>query len=253
MKPTRPSGTIRTGLARALSKLGVCSRSEAWKLIESGRVQLNGRICRDPEKPVFLDRDIVSVNGCVAQASQKIYLMLNKPRGLVTSTADEQGRDTVYECFAGHELPRIIPVGRLDKASEGLLLFTNDTAWANAITDPIRHLDKTYHVQINQILTPALLASLEKGREIDGELLAVKRVTLLREGEKNSWLEIILDEGKNRHIRRLLEAFGIEVLRLIRVAIGSLPLGNLPKGAFRKLSNAEQQALVPALKRRNQE
>ena len=240
-----PTDTKRTGLARALSKLGFCSRSEAWKIIQAGRVQLNGAICRDPEKPVLLERDKISVDGAPVSSQQRIYLMLNKPRGLITSASDEHGRDTVFECFANQNLPRIIPVGRLDKASEGLLLFTNDTAWADRITDPSRHLDKTYHVQINRLADATLLNAMKSGRNIDGDFLAVKEVKILREGEKNSWLEIILDEGKNRHIRRLLDSFDIEVLRLIRVAIGTLVLGNLPKGASRPLTDAERRSLTP--------
>ncbi len=233
----------RTGLARALSKLGFCSRSEAWKIIQAGRVHLNGKICRDPEKPVFLQHDKISVNGVTVASEQKFYLMLNKPRGLVTTASDEHGRATVFDCFKNQHLPRLIPVGRLDKASEGLLLFTNDTTWADRITDPAQHLPKVYHVQINRIADAPLMEGLKTGRTVEGDFLAAKEVRLLREGEKNSWVEIILDEGKNRHIRRLLSTFEIEVLRLIRIAIGSLALGNLAKGCFRHLTEEERKML----------
>lgn len=245
MKPPRfaLSNGPQTGLARALSKLGFCSRSEAWRLIESGRVRLNGVPCRNAERPVDLRRDRVEVDGKPVAAARKIHLALNKPRGLVTTTSDERGRDTVYECFEGASLPFLSPVGRLDQASEGLLLFTNDTAWAAAITAPETHLDKTYHVQIDCVPDEALLLRLREGVSSDGERLGVKRVTILRQGTRNAWLEILLDEGRNRHIRRLLEAHNISVLRLVRVAISSLQLGNLAKGAWRELTPAEVSAL----------
>jgi 23S rRNA pseudouridine2605 synthase len=177
---------------------------------------------------------------------EKIYLMLNKPRGLVTTTRDEQGRTTVYACFEGADLPRISPVGRLDKASEGLLLFTNDTRWAARILDPASGPHKTYHVQIAAIPDEATLLRMERGvRAADGEVLAVRRARLLRSGARNAWFEVVLDEGKNRQIRRILDALGVEVLRLVRTAIGPLALGPLPKGGWRRLSAAEREALMP--------
>ena len=233
----------RTGLARALSKLGYCSRREAWELIEKGRVSLNGKLCRNPEQPVSLPHDAILVDGIPVRAQEFVYVMLNKPRGLITTTSDEKGRDTVFECFKNAPLPRLMPVGRLDQASEGLLLFTNDTKWADGITNPTTHLDKTYHVQINRLADATLLRNLKTGRQVEEDFLAVKEVTLLREGEKNSWLEVILDEGKNRHIRRLLSALDVEVLRLIRIAIGPLQLGNLPKGSHRRLNANEVEQL----------
>lgn len=225
-----------------LSKLGFCSRSQATALIAAGRVAVNGRIERNPERPVSPDDDL-TVDGQTVESSSRVYLMLNKPRGLVTTKADEQGRETVFSCLEGHGLPYVSPVGRLDKASEGLLLFTNDTAWAAQITDPSNHLEKTYHVQVNRLAGEDLVRQLEAGRECEGDFLSAKRARLLRSGEKNSWLEIVLDEGKNRHIRRLLAAFEIEVLRLIRVQIGSLELGPLPKGQFRPLTEGEVSSL----------
>lgn len=233
------SADSRCGLARALSKLGYCSRSQAARLVSAGRVSLNGRVVRDPEQPVRLTADRIRVDGQPVGAGEKLYLMLNKPRGLVTSAADERGRDTVYALLADAGLPWVSPVGRLDKASEGLLLFSNDTAWAARLLDPASHVDKTYHVQIDRIADAALIARLREGIEDSGERLLAKSVRLLRAGERNSWLEIVLDEGRNRHIRRLLQGFGIEVLRLVRVAVGPVRLGELPKGAFRPLSPEE--------------
>jgi len=173
---------------------------------------------------------------------------MNKPRGLVTTASDEKGRETVYSLLPA-DLQWIAPVGRLDQASEGLLLLTNDSEWAARITDPASHLDKTYHVQIDMVAYIQLLEALERGIEIPkGDRLKAKRATLLRAGEKNSWLEIVLDEGKNRQIRRMLDALGVQVLRLIRVAIGPLRLGELPKGAHRPLRTQEKLTLDRALR-----
>jgi len=238
----------RVGLARALSKLGICSRSRAGELIRAGRVRLNQRVQRDPEVPVRIGRDRVEVDGLAARAATKVYLMLNKPRGVVTTAADEKGRDTVYK-FIGGEFPWLAPVGRLDKASEGLLLLTNDSEWASRITAPQTQLEKIYHVQIRGAADGNLLEAMLKGIRVrDGEILRAKRVSVLREAERNTWLAVVLDEGKNRHIRRMLEAKGIEVLRLIRVAIGPLELGELKKGESRTLTAGEKSALDLAMR-----
>jgi 23S rRNA pseudouridine2605 synthase len=171
--------------------------------------------------------------------------MLNKPRGLVTTTSDEHERSTVFDCLAGAGLPALAPVGRLDKASEGLLLFTNDTVWAAGLTAPETGLEKIYHVQVDRILDEVLVTRLQRGLNVDGDFLSAKSVHVLRHGSRNSWLEIVLTEGKNRHIRRLLGAFGVEVLRLVRVSVGGLQLGDLPKGAFRHLNEQEVRELLP--------
>jgi 23S rRNA pseudouridine2605 synthase len=237
------------GLARALSKLGFCSRAQAAQLIRAGKVRVNGKLHRDPETPVRLGTDRIEIDGQPVSASKQIYLVLNKPRGIVTTASDEKGRDTVYK-FLSADLPWVAPVGRLDKASEGLLLLTNDSEWAARITAPETHVDKTYHVQIAEIADAALIETVKNGiRTKDGDLLRVKGASLLRQGGRNSWLEIILDEGKNRHIRRMMEAQGIEVLRLIRVAIGPLALGDLPKSAVRALTPEEKLSLDRAMRR----
>lgn len=243
----------KVGLARALSKLGYCSRSQAAELIRAGRVTINGALRRDPETPAHIGKDRIEVDGKGLASSAKIYLILNKPRGVVTTASDEKGRETVYSYLPGN-LSWLAPVGRLDKASEGLLLLTNDSEWAARVTAPETHLDKTYHVHIGAVAGDALLETLQKGfTAADGDFLSVKRVDILRQGERNSWLEIVLDEGKNRHIRRMLEHENIEVLRLIRVAIGPLRLGDLPKGATRGLHPEEKQALDRAMLMRNAE
>lgn len=236
---------MRHGLARVLSKQGVCSRTEAARWIVEGRVSVDGRVVRDPEFPIVAGRNVVRVDDHETAAAPRHYLMLNKPRGLVTTTRDEQGRDTVYRCLEGAGLPWLAPVGRLDKASEGLLLFTNDPEWAARVTDPAHGQDKTYHVQVDRVPDRVLLDALEAGVAIEGESLSARRARLLRAGERNAWLEIVLDEGRNRQIRRLLEAFDIRVLRLVRVAIGPLALGTLAKGAWRPLEDVEREALAP--------
>jgi 23S rRNA pseudouridine2605 synthase len=239
---TSTSG-VRHGLARVISKRGYCSRSQAAELVRAGRVQLNGRIERDPEAPTLVD-DRIRIDGTEIAAAAPVWIMLNKPRGYVTTASDERGRDTVYALIDTAGLPWLAPVGRLDKASEGLLLFTNDSAVAARLTAPESHVDKTYHVQIDRVPDAELLARLHEGVDDAGERLAAKSVSLLRAGEKNAWLEVVLDEGRNRQIRRLLAAHDIEVLRLIRVAIGGLELGDLPKGGWRALSAAELAKLA---------
>lgn len=227
------------GLARALSKLGFCSRRQAWELIKAGRVCVKGIVQRDPERRVALGQDRIEVDGAPVLREKKFYLMLNKPRGLVATASDEKGRETVFQCLAGQALPFVSPVGRLDKASEGLLLFTNDTVWAAEITSPESRLEKTYHVQVDCLADETLTHRLAQGVAVDGDFLSAKRAGVLRRGTRNSWLEIVLDEGKNRHIRRLLEALDVQVLRLVRIAIGQLQLGALAKGEFRFLTAGE--------------
>jgi 23S rRNA pseudouridine2605 synthase len=244
----------RIGLARALSKLGYCSRSRAAELIRAGRVSLNGEIRRDPETPVSGTHSQIAVDGKLVQAQEKIYLMLNKPRGVVTTASDETGRDTVYGILGNHANSRMIPrwvapVGRLDKASEGLLLLTNDSEWAARIAAPETHLDKTYHVQVGTIAGEQFIQALRRGvRTNDGEVLRAKEARTLRAGQKNCWLEIVLDEGKNRQIRRMMETLDTEVLRLVRVAIGPLQLGDLAKAQFRTLSTDEKRMLDRAMR-----
>jgi len=233
----------RIGLARALSKLGHCSRSKAGELIRDGRVRLSGRLTRNPEAPVRLGHDRIEVDAKPVAVREHVYLMMNKPRGVVTTASDEKGRETVYHLLAG-DLPWVAPVGRLDKASEGLLLLTNDSEWAGRVLAPESHIDKTYHVHIDRIADQALHDSMRRGiRASSGALLRVKLVHLLRSGEKNSWIEVVLDEGRNRHIRRILASLGVEIHRLVRVAIGPLRLGELEKGATRRVTSAEKRSI----------
>ena len=211
--------------------------------IVEGRVAVDGRIVRDAERPTDAASERIALDGADIGAQQRVYLMLNKPRGVVTTAADEKDRDTVDTLLGDAGLPWLAPVGRLDKASEGLLLFSNDSTWAARITAPDSQLDKTYHVQIDRLPDAALLVALCAGIDDRGERLALKAVRELRRGDRNAWLEIVLDEGRNRQIRRVLAAFDIGVLRLVRVAIGSLALGELAKGAWRRLDESEVSSL----------
>jgi 23S rRNA pseudouridine2605 synthase len=206
-----------------------------------------------------LEQDLITVDDRPIVQAGKIYLMMNKPRGVVTTASDEKGRDTVYAAlraaFRGREqsadkmLPWMAPVGRLDKASEGLLLLTNDSGWGARIAAPETHLDKTYHVQVGTVADEAFVHSLIRGVETNhGEVLRAKQAHRLRAGQKNCWLEIVLDEGKNRQIRRMMEIMGVEVLRLVRVGIGPLQLGELAKGTYRALSEDDKRMLDRAMR-----
>jgi 23S rRNA pseudouridine2605 synthase len=241
----------RVGLARALSKLGFCSRSKAFAIIRSGRVRVNGSITKNPESPVRLGKDRLEVDGEPIVSAEFVYFAMNKPGGIVTTASDEKGRETVYDCLP-ENLPWVGPVGRLDKASEGLLLLTNDSEWGARILAPETHLEKTYHVQVDRVADDELLAAIVGGVRVEGDRLQAQAARLLRHGAKNSWIEIVLDEGKNRQIRRILEGLGLEVQRLVRVAIGPLELGKLAKGEARALSLAEKVAVDKAIQRQKQ-
>ena len=235
------------GLARALSKLGYCSRSQAFDLIRAGRVRLNGKLQRDPEFPVRIDSDRIEVDGAPVRAAALQYVMLNKPRGLVTTASDEKGRETIYSLLPPG-IPWIAPVGRLDKASEGLLLLTNDSEWAARICAPVSHIEKRYHVQVRSDSPDSIIERLRRGVRSKNELLCVRDARVLRHGRVHTWLEVTLDEGRNRHIRRMLDEIGVECVRLLRVAIGPLDLGDLAKGQVRPLTAKEKTSLDDLLR-----
>ncbi len=239
-----PNPPQRHGLARALSKLGFCSRTAATEQIRAGLVTVNGKIQRNPDFPTDHERDSIEVAGRSVAAAKRLYLMLNKPRGFVTTAKDELDRETIFDLLPPDiQKAHLSAVGRLDKASEGLLLLTNDTAWSARLTDPDSHVDKVYHVQINAVADEHLLRALVKGVPTGDGVLRAKAAQFLRSGGKTSWLEITLDEGKNRQIRRLVEELNCEVLRLVRVAIGTVKLGELAKGQTRPLSAGEVRRL----------
>ena len=250
------------GVARVISKRGFCSRSVAENLVREGRVSLRGKIVRVPETPA-IENDEIAVDGTPVEAAQKFYFAMNKPRGIVTTASDEKGRKTVMDLFReqyskmfpGRPVPHISPVGRLDAASEGLLLFTNDTKWADALLSQTRchsgaagdrihkqsHL-KIYRVQVKGHPTAADLAEMEKGFNVPPrvfgekkEYMHAERAVLHSEGEKNCWLEITLSEGKNREIRRMLAHLGYEVMRLVRIQFDKYTLGDLKPGEIRPL------------------
>ena len=244
MAGREPRGRDAVSLARALSKLGHCSRTQGEALVREGRVRVNGTVQRNPSLRVDPARDRLTVDGERVTAERRVYLMLNKPRGLVTTRDDPAERETVYACLEGAGLPFVSPVGRLDKASEGLLLFTNDTQWANRLLDPRSHVDRAYHVQVDRVADDGLLQAMTAGvHDAEAGALAAKAARLLRHGTRTAWLEVVLDEGRNRHIRRLLAALDVEVLRLVRVSIGPLALGDLAKGAWRHLTADEVRSL----------
>lgn len=265
------------GVARVISKRGYCSRSQAEKLVREGRVMLRGKIVTNPEAPTFED-DEIFVDGHTVTANEHIYFMMNKPRGYVTTANDKQGRATVMDLFneqfakmfPGKPVPHISPVGRLDAASEGLLLFTNDTEWANRLlernfvaTDERRETRenkvfevrgsrhevretkhvKVYRVQVSGHPTAEHLSQMEKGFNVPPrvfgepeEFMHAVSAKLHSEGEKNCWLEITLDEGKNREIRRMLAHLSFEVMRLVRIKFCSYELGELKSGEIKEIS-----------------
>ncbi len=239
----KPSAT----LDRALSRLGVLSRTQAALAIADGRVTVNGRVARDPARWVDLAHDQLALDGLNLGAQAPVYLMMNKPRGLICTRHDERGRGTVMQLLGPHAQAGVMPVGRLDAASEGLLLLSNDTRWTAQITDPASQLHKRYHVQIGKPLDEQSIESLRVGvHDAELGLLSATAARALRGGEKTQWLEIVLNEGKNRQIRRMLTALDREVLRLIRVAIGPLELGDLAKSSVRPLASFEVAALAAA-------
>ena len=251
------------GVARVISKRGFCSRSIAENLVREGRVSLRGKIVHDPDTPAY-ENDEIAVDGTPVEAAQKIYFAMNKPRGIVTTASDEKGRKTVMDLFReqyakmfpGKPVPHISPVGRLDAASEGLLLFTNDTQWADALLNPqdqsvilsgakdpvpTKHI-KIYRVQVAGKPSDAELGQMEKGFKVpprvfgeSEEFMHAERAELHSEGEKNCWLEITLSEGKNREIRRMLAHLGFEVMRLIRIQFDKYTLGDLKPGEIQKI------------------
>jgi len=215
--------------------------------VRAGRVRVNGAPVSDPERPVDPGLDRLEVDGRAIDRTPPRYLMVNKPRGLVTTARDEQGRATVYACLPEAERTWLAPVGRLDKASEGLLLFTNDTLWAARLLDPAGHLPRVYHVQLDRVPDDGLCRALESGVATAAGRLAVSAARVLRSGGRRGWVEVTLTEGRNRHVRRLLEALGVGVRRLVRVSIGPLTLGDLAKGFARSLTPAEVEALGAAV------
>ncbi|WP_080868009.1 pseudouridine synthase [Agrobacterium tumefaciens] len=232
-------GGSRVTLSRAMSKIGYCSRTQAETLINEGRVRVNGSRATDCRLWIDLDLDVMAVDGVQVRAAAKSYIMLNKPRGLITTRDDPGGRDTVFSCLRDLNPSHISPVGRLDEASEGLLLFTNDTVLAQRLLDPETNVKKIYHVRVSGKPTESDIRHIMSGIQDRGETLTASSARILRFVEKNGWLEVELREGRNRQIRRMVEALGFECQRLVRVGIDTLSLGSLNKGEYRYLSEVE--------------
>lgn len=234
-------GRNAVSVARALSKLGWCSRAEGEALVAAGRVSVDGHIVRDPSLRIDVRRARIAVDGKPVRAQERVYLMMHKPAGYVTTTADELGRPTVHELLPPG-LPRVNAVGRLDMESEGLLLFTNDTRWADRILDPAMHMDKTYEVRLAREPTDAELDSALRGVNAGrGDVLGFRRVRRMARGPE--WIEVVIDEGKNRQIRRVLQSLDHEVVQLIRTAVGAVRLENVSAGEVRPLTAGERSLL----------
>jgi 23S rRNA pseudouridine2605 synthase len=242
-----PAAGDRVAIARALSKLGAGSRRDGERWVAEGRVRVNGQLIRDPTARVDPRRDAITLDGDRVRPAARRYYALHKPRGVVVSRVAERGAESVYALLPPEVAEFVAPVGRLDRASEGLLLFTNDTRWADAILAPGSHVPKTYHVQVDVRPDEGLLGQLRVGVDTpEGERLAAAEARVLRASERSGWLELVLHEGRNRHVRRMLAAAGVGVRRLIRVAVGPLGLGDLARGALRPLTLAERGALARA-------
>lgn len=226
-------------LQKFIAECGVASRRSAEKIIESGRVYVNGDLVDYMGCEVDPDRDMVEVDGKVIKPeSKKYYIVLNKPKNYVTTVSDDLGRPTVMNLVEDIDA-RIYPVGRLDFDTTGLLIMTNDGDFANKLTHPRNVVNKTYIARVDRILTEDELAKLEKGVDIDGTKTAPAKAEMIKRPQKGFEVKITIHEGRNRQVRRMLEAVNVNVLALKRISVGSVTLGNLPEGKWRKLSDAE--------------
>ena len=226
-------------LDRVLSRFGLASRTEARDAIQAGRLKVNGRVERNPDSWVRPGEDAVQLDGQRLKATRKMYLLFYKPKGVITSHGDPDGRKTVYDSL-GEMKSWVFPVGRLDKDTSGLLLLTNDTEFADFVTNPDSRVPKTYLVKTNALLSDDVLARLNAGVEMKrGDFARPEIVRRLEDRGKYTWLEVVLTEGKNREVRRMIEAVGFKVLKLVRTRIGPLKLEGLEVGRYRELTSAE--------------
>jgi len=226
-------------LDRVLSRFGLASRNEAREAILAGRLKVNGRVVREPERWVQPGRDTFHFDGKRLAQARKIYLLFYKPKGVITSYGDPDGRKTVYDCL-GDLKHWVAPVGRLDKDTSGLLLLTNDTEFADFVTNPESGVPKTYLAKLNGLMSDETIARLTAGVEMKrGDFARPDSVRRVEDRGKYTWLEIVLMEGKNREVRRMVEAAGFKVLKLVRTRIGPLTLGSLEVGKWRELKAVE--------------
>lgn len=230
-------------LDRVLSRMGLTSRTAAREAIVAGRLKVNGRVVRDPDIWVQPARDVVLLDGNRVKPAHKTYLLFYKPKGVITSHGDPGGRKTVYD-YLDESLRWLAPVGRLDKDTSGLLLLTNDTAFADFVTKPESNIAKTYLVKTSGLLSDEVIGQLAAGIELRrGDRAQPVSVRRTEDRGRYTWLEVVLTEGKNREVRRMIEAVGFKVLKLVRTRIGALTLAGLEVGKWRVLSPAEVGAL----------
>lgn len=230
-------------LERVLSKAGLGSRTEARSWIGGGRVTVNDRPTRNPDQWVDLDRDRIQFDGKPLQSAEKLYLLLYKPKGYITTYKDPDGRPTVYDLLEGLDT-WVFPVGRLDLDTSGLLVLTNDSGFAELLTNPHYKVPKTYQVKCSTRVTNEQIERLRFGVELDDGPTRPAVVNHLRDSEKYSFLEIQITEGRNRQVRRMVEAIDSKVLKLVRVAIGPVRIGDQQVGTWRELTPAERRALT---------
>ncbi|HEX5431948.1 MAG TPA: pseudouridine synthase [Bryobacteraceae bacterium] len=231
-------------LDRVLSRAGIGSRTDARRWIAEGRVAVNGRKIQTPDAWVDLDRDRVAVDGRPLRAARKVYLLLYKPKGYLTTYKDPQGRPTVYDLLKDRD-EWIFPVGRLDLDTSGLLLMTNDTEFGDFVTSPESHVSKTYLVKASTILNEEQLDLLRRGIELaDGITRPAGHVTRVRDSARYTFFEIAITEGRNRQVRRMVDALGAKVLKLVRTRIGPIAIGDLQIGKYRELSRNEVRSLL---------
>lgn len=238
---TPPKTPLKT-LDRALSKAGLGPRTDARQWIGAGRVKVNGRVVQSPDRWVDLERDDITLDDRPVRPGKKIYLLLYKPTGYLTTFKDPEGRPTIYDLIedAGRW---VVPVGRLDRDTSGLLLLTNDTQFAERVTNPDYKVPKTYLVKTSRLLSEAELQPLREGVMLSDGPAKPAEVQRVRDSAKYSFLEITLHEGRNRQVRRMIEALGSKVLKLVRIQIGGLRIGDLPIGRYRELTREEVAAL----------
>jgi pseudouridine synthase len=241
-KPPPGKRPLKT-LERVLSKAGLGSRTDARKWIGAGRVKVNGKLIQTPDHWVDLARDKVSLDDKAVQAGEKIYLLLYKPTGYLTTFKDPEGRPTVYDLIqdAGRW---VVPVGRLDLDTSGLLLLTSDTRFAERVTNPDYKVAKTYLVKSSTLLSEEQLQQLRSGVVLNDGATQPAQVQRVRDSTKYSFIEVTIHEGRNRQVRRMLEAIGSKVLKLVRTGIGDLRIGELPIGHYRELTPAEVALLA---------
>ena len=229
-------------LQKYMAECGIASRRKSEELIREGKVRVNGEVAEIGRK-IDPKKDVVSVEGRKVQKDQKhVYLMLNKPRGFISTMSDEYDRRCVAELVADVD-PRVYPVGRLDRDSEGLLLFTNDGEFANSLMHPSKHVPKTYRVTVRPEVTDDMITKMMTGMMIDGQQTLPADVKVLVKEENRTVLEVTICEGRNRQIRKMCEQLGLEVARLKRISEGPVKLGMLQPGKWRELTHEEVQSL----------